>query len=88
MPDLNKICSNILSGRTAGNYEDQLGLWGLYGDPQHKDPLMVHRWAWTYKSLAPYLKERGFYNCVEEVPEWHKLGRYTRDFRIVAWRGK
>ena len=85
MPDLLKLCRNVLEGRTNGRrHPDQMGMWGLYGDPGHKDPLMVHRWAWTFSAIKPFLEAHGFTNCKEERTEWHLMGRDVRDFRVTA----
>lgn len=86
MPDLMKFCRNILSGNTDYNHPDQLGLWGMYGDPRDKDPYMVHKWAWTYTSLQKFLKKHGFVDIAEEDTQWHQIGRGRRDFRLVAFK--
>lgn len=84
MPDLMKFSNNIVIGRNDGHHPDQLGLWGMYGDPRTKDPLMVHRWGWTFATLAPFLREHGFTDCKEALTQWHKVGQKWRDFRIEA----
>lgn len=84
MPDLMKFCKNIIQGRNDGHHPDQLGMWAMYGDPRTKDPLMVHKWAWTYKTLRKFLMEHKFAEVREEETQWHPVGRGTRDFRIVA----
>lgn len=85
MPDLIKCCRNIVEGRKSDRWHpDQIGMWGLYGDPRDKDPLMMHRWGWTFSTLAPYLREHGFTDCKEEPTVYHGVGREIRDFRITA----
>lgn len=84
LPDLMKFCHNILIGRDDGKHPDQLGLWGAYGDPRPHDPLMMHKWGWTYRTLAKFLKHYKFVSIREEETQWHPYGRGTRDFRIVA----
>lgn len=81
MPDLFKCCRNILNG-TEGKKPDQLGMWGLYGEPI--GPLMQHKWAWTFKTLAPFLERYGFTGMQEERTMYHHTGRDVRDFRITA----
>lgn len=81
MPHLVKVCKNVISGRP-----DQMGMWGLYGDPKLGDPYMVHRWLWTTESLTPLLKAAGFTDIVEVPTQWHPAGRQHRDFRIEARR--
>lgn len=85
MPDLLKTCNNILQGATdSRKFADQLGLWSLYGDPRERLPLMVHRWAWTFGSIKPFLVEHGFIDIKEERTQWHPVGRDVRDFRVTA----
>jgi hypothetical protein len=85
MPDLLKFCANILEGRNdRGRYPDQLGMWAMYGDPKTKDPLMCHRWGWTFKTLSEFLWLHGFKKCRETQTQWHPIGRGVRDFRIEA----
>jgi predicted SAM-dependent methyltransferase len=79
MPDLYKFCANILANKT-----DQMGMWGLYGDPTEEDPYMCHRWGWSFATLKPFLEANGFTNCEEEATQWHRCGKLERDFRIVA----
>lgn len=88
MPDLFKFCRNILEGRQDGvHHPDQMGLWAMYGDPTHKDPLMCHRWGWTFNTLSVFLKEHGFREIRQaERTQWHPNGRHNRDFRIEAMK--
>lgn len=86
MPDLFKFCANILEGKEGKNHPDQLGMWGLFGDPRDRDPYMAHHWGWTFRTLAPFLEANGFVDCVEEPTQWHSGGHKHRDFRITARR--
>lgn len=81
MPDLIKCCKNVIAGRP-----DQMGMWGLYGDPKLEDTYMVHRWLWTMKSITPLLVKAGFTDIVEKPTQWHPAGRLHRDFRVEATR--
>ena len=45
-----------------GEFHDRVTMWGLYGDPGHKDPLMCHKWGYTPQTLAHELKTAGFEN--------------------------
>jgi predicted SAM-dependent methyltransferase len=83
MPDLFKCCRNILTGR-EGNKPEQLGMWGLFGDWTHHDPLMMHKWAWSYRTLAPVLTAAGFVSLREEETMFHQVGKGVRDFRVTA----
>lgn len=84
MPDLYKFCRNILEGIKGKKDPDQLGMWGMFGDPRERNPLMLHHWAWSFATLAPFLEQHGFTQCVEKPTEWHRVGQANRDFRIEA----
>ncbi len=86
MPDLFKFCQNILDGRPGRLHPDQLGMWGLFGDPRDRNPHMTHKWGWTFKTLAPFLEANGFKDCKEELTQYHTVGKAVRDFRITARR--
>lgn len=83
MPDLVKCCRNVLDLIGTGRF-DQLGMWGLYGDPSWEDPAMTHEWGWTFRTIKPLLESCGFANVREEDTLWHKAGKRVRDFRVVA----
>lgn len=87
LPDLEKCCRNILEGRAGKGHPDQLGMWGIYGDPRDADPFMTHRWGWTPKTLKALLEERGFVDVRHEPTKWHSSGREWRDMRLVSRRG-
>jgi hypothetical protein len=57
-------------------------MWVFYGDPAWRDPLMVHRWGYTPRSLAHVMHEAGLVNLRQE-PAQFKL-REPRDMRIVG----
>jgi predicted SAM-dependent methyltransferase len=85
MPDLIKCCQNVVSGAmVGGKHPDQLGMWGLYGDPRSKDPYMAHKWAWTFATLRPLVAEAGFVDITEAPTQFHPAGREFRDFRLEA----
>lgn len=84
MPDLMKCCHNILHGCTGEKVDGQLGMWGLFGDPTHRDPLMMHKWGWTFNTLAPFLRKHHFHEIQQERTQFHFSGRDVRDFRIIA----
>lgn len=83
MPDLMKFCRNVLNG-LEGRHEGQMTMWAMYGDPRTRDPYMVHKWAWTYATIRPFLKANGFDHIAEEETKWHPIGRGVRDFRVTA----
>jgi predicted SAM-dependent methyltransferase len=87
LPNLQKCCENILSGRfDGGKHPDQLSYWGLYGDPRQEDQFMAHRWGWTPDTLRSFLTEHGFADIAEQPTLFHPAGREHRDMRIVARR--
>jgi predicted SAM-dependent methyltransferase len=83
MPDLVKCCHNIVNN-IKGKHPDQLGLWGLFGDDRLKDPLMMHKAGWTFKTLAPLIKKVGFVDVTEHDTKFHAAGYKVRDFRLEA----
>lgn len=84
-PNLQSACEAFLANPDAGASADQRGqrtMWVFYGDPQWKDPLMVHRWGYTPASLSAMLRGLGL-QSVRQEPAQYKL-REPRDMRIVA----
>jgi len=85
LPNLIKCCQNVIDGKfVAGKHPDQLGMWGLYGDPRDNDSFMAHRWAWSPQYLTEFLKAKGFIKIRETKTQWHPAGREHRDMRIEA----
>ena len=76
MPDVYKAARNLLEGQP-----DKMAMWPLYGDNTMRNPLMCHKWGWTYRTLLPYLEKAGFIDCVEKDPQWHARNK-KRDFRV------
>lgn len=83
MPDIVKSCRNIADG-LKGKHPDQMGLWGVFGDPTLKDPGMCHRYGWTFATLSPIVADVGFVDAVECPTKFHPCGRDMRDFRLEA----
>lgn len=77
LPELTRCCRNVLD-----NYEKQrYGTWGLFGDPNYRDPLMVHKWCYEEGELKALLVEAGFRKVRSSKPQWH--GRKSlRDIRM------
>jgi predicted SAM-dependent methyltransferase len=85
MPDIVKCCLNLVKERTIpGKHADQLHYWGIYGDPREKDPYMLHRWGYTFKTLAPIVSAAGFFEIAEYPTQFHPVGKDIRDFRLEA----
>jgi hypothetical protein len=84
-PNLRSACEVFLRDPEGGSSHDRRGqrtMWVFYGDPQWRDPLMVHRWGYTPESLAALLSSVGLVNARQE-PAQYKL-REPRDMRVVA----
>lgn len=76
LPDLLKSCRNVLKSADL-----RMGVWGLYGDPGYREPLMVHRWGWTADELKAEMKSAGFSSVKVKPPQFHKV---MRDMRLEA----
>lgn len=84
-PNLQSACEEFLKDPVAASSPGQRGqrtMWVFYGDPSWRDPLMVHRWGYTPRSLAMVMTEAGLTNLRQE-PAQFKL-REPRDMRIVG----
>lgn len=84
-PNIRSACETFLQDPAQYSREDQAGqrtMWVFYGDPQWKDPLMIHRWGYTPESLKALLSEVGLAD-VRQEPAQFKL-REPRDMRIVG----
>lgn len=85
LPNVLKCCKNVIDGLQRGGKDpDQLGYWGLYGDPRTCDPYMNHRWGWAPDTLRRFLMERGFIDVTESSTQFHPAGRLYRDMRLEA----
>jgi SAM-dependent methyltransferase len=86
-PNLASACRTFLEDPAKyarAGADGQRTMWVFYGDPQWKDPLMIHRWGYTPESLAALLGEAGLRD-VRQEPAQYKL-REPRDMRIVGIR--
>ena len=55
----------------------------IFGDPSHREPLIMNRWAYTPESLFEELQAAKF-SKIEVLPAQHHVPE--RDFRVEAWR--
>lgn len=86
-PNLQAACEAFLAdpdARSAPDKRGQTTMWVFYGDPQWKDPLMVHRWGYTPNSLGQLLRSVGLVD-VRQEPAQYKL-REPRDMRVVGFK--
>jgi len=84
-PNLHSACEEFLRDPEAfcgPGPEGQRTMWVFYGDPRWQDPLMVHRWGYTPRSLAAVMAEAGLVEIRQE-PAQFKL-REPRDMRLVG----
>lgn len=84
-PNLISACEEFLKDpdRFAGpGQEGQRTMWVFYGDPRWQDPLMVHRWGYTPRSLAAMAHSIGL-RQIKQEPAQFKL-REPRDMRITG----
>lgn len=79
-PELLRCCKAILKG-----HADQEGMWGLFGDPGHRDELMMHRWGYRESEMHQILRDAGFSRTESALPRYHGR-RAHRDMRIEAWK--
>lgn len=87
LPDILKCADNLITiSRTGKQFKnnDQMTMWGLFGDATLENPAMIHKWGWHPQSLIKFLKDHGFVNIREEVTQYHPAGRHHRDMRIVS----
>jgi len=80
-----KYCAEVLLGKLPPNthHKGQFDMWGFYGDPNHKDPLMCHKWGYTPGSMTELLVECGFGRTEKTEVIGHSK---VRDFALKAWR--
>jgi SAM-dependent methyltransferase len=84
-PNLLTACEEFLRDSDLGSEAGPTGqrtMWVFYGDPAWEDPLMVHRWGYTPRSLAKVMAKAGLVKLRQE-PAQFKL-REPRDMRIVG----
>ena len=85
-------CPNLISAAeeflknpeeaALGGAAGQRSMWVFYGDPGWRDPLMIHRWGYTPRSLATVMHLAGLTELAKE-PAQFKL-REPRDMRITG----
>lgn len=86
LPDLMKCCQNFVNQVSGPKNEDQMHMWGIYGDSTLMNPFMIHRWGWTPQTLETFLRANGFGTIRHMPTQFHPVGRANRDMRIEAVR--
>lgn len=78
LPNIAAAAQNLLAGMN-----DQMAMWPLYGDPEHRDPYMCHRWGYTPQTITALLQAHGFGSVSVLPPVTHGAKR-KRDMRVEA----
>lgn len=84
-PNLESACKEFLKdpiNHSKPNQNGQRTMWVFYGDPSWRDPLMMHKWGYTPRSLAQVMHEAGLMDLKQE-PAQYKL-REPRDMRVTG----
>ncbi len=68
---------------TKDPINDQMTMWGLYGDPIYKDESMCHRWCFSAAELIDLMLEAGFRDIEPSAPKYHHP---ARDMRITGYK--
>lgn len=78
LPNIEAAARNLLAGMN-----DQMVMWPLYGDPEHRDPFMCHRWGYTPATITALLLAAGFRDIRVLPPRTHGR-KLNRDMRVEA----
>ena len=78
LPNLEAACRNLLAGM-----DDQMSMWPIYGDWNHRDPYMLHQHGYTPKTIKTLLVECGLKDICVLPPQTHGR-RVNRDMRVEA----
>ena len=84
-PNLITACEEFLrdpDGFSGPGQEGQRTMWVFYGDPRWQDPLMVHRWGYTPRSLAAMMHSIGLRQIKQEPAQF--ILREPRDMRVTG----
>lgn len=77
MPDLQKVLEFFKAEEISLTHT----MFALYGRVSRKDLSEVHKWAWTFRTIEPLLKEAGYRQIAEKPAMYHYR---DRDFRVEA----
>lgn len=78
LPNIKLAAKNLTAGM-----DDQMTMWGFYGDPSWRDPFMCHRWGYTPETVKVLLL--GFEKVKALPPRTHGA-KAQRDMRIEAYK--
>ena len=78
LPDILLAARNLLNGS-----RDQMSMWPLYGDWNHRDPYMMHKHGYTPATISALLESCGLVNVNTMPPQTHGA-KVKRDMRVEA----
>ncbi len=84
LPCLDKILSLFQSYQQQGKAAPiNMTMWGLFGDPGHRDPHMMHHWCYTKHELRQLLLGAGLVGIESQTAQTHQP---ARDMRMIGRR--
>ncbi|MFN8379625.1 MAG: glycosyltransferase [Anaerolineae bacterium] len=79
-PNIERVVRSL--GKSADYTKwSQMGMWGVYGDPNHRNPFYSHKWGYTPLTLTGMLVRAGFTDVKSVRPLTHVP---ARDLRLEA----
>jgi predicted SAM-dependent methyltransferase len=79
-PNIESACGWLVQNAEYG-WDSRMGMWALYGDPNPRNHLFMHRWGYTAPTLREILQKAGFSSIRRESPQTHVP---KRDLRMVG----
>jgi ubiquinone/menaquinone biosynthesis C-methylase UbiE len=84
LPCMDKVLAHIYTCvKKSVPISKTMGWFVFWGDPKHRDPLMVHKWGYSRESIVETLQSVGFRDVAIEEPRYHFQ---MRDMRIVGFK--
>ena len=81
VPCMDKVFEYIRGLKTGDLIKAQRTTWAFWGDPQHQDESMMHKWGYFVKELTKLMTKAGFTSVQEEYPRYHMR---VRDMRVTG----
>jgi predicted SAM-dependent methyltransferase len=80
LPCMDKVCGYIVkSVKNKTGMQPFMTMHAFYGNPQHKEPAMCHKWGYFQQALIDLLKKVGMREIQSQRPRYHFA---FRDMRI------
>ncbi len=87
LPCMDKVFGHIVHRWNKGQQPEPWMAWlPLWGDPQYKNPLMVHKWGYFRSDMINLLQMAGFTNIMEMAETNYHFPQ--RDMRFEAVKPK